>query len=103
MAAKQKPLSAKAQKENLAQRFFLIQAGKCQLCGKKLDNKTAHAVLDTLPWDTTTVRGLIHSECKAAVKFVETQALLKKLRSYLGVTRLDCVPQELREYRKKYK
>ena len=82
-----KPLTAKAKALASAQTHFLIQQGKCLLCGNKLNAKS-EAVIDVLPWDKKIVRGLLHRDCKA---------LLRKLKTYLAVERLDYLPKQIKQ------
>jgi hypothetical protein len=81
-----------AQAQAVAQKLFLTQQGNCQLCHKKLTNKS-EAMVDYQPWDRNVVRGLLHRDCKAMLQ-IESPAMLRKLKNYLGVERLDYLPRE---------
>jgi len=97
-----KPLTAKAKALALAQTHFLQQQGKCLLCGKVLTTKKSEAVIDRLPWDKNVVRGLLHRDCKAMLQ-IESPAMLRKLKNYLAVDRLDWLAKEQKAEREAYK
>ena len=90
-----KALTEKAKALALAKTYFLSQRGNCQLCGKKLTAK-AEAVIDVLPWDKNIVRGLLHRDCKALLA-IESPAMLRKLKTYLAVERLDYLTKQIKQ------
>jgi hypothetical protein len=97
-----KALTAKAKELALQQRHFLIQQGKCLLCGKVLTTAKSEAVIDRLPWDKNVIRGLLHRDCKALLQ-IESPAMLRKLKTYLACERIDFLPKEQKAEREAYK